>query len=152
MPGVLQPFGLREKYRYVPLLLSKAESCISQVDEGGSVSKLSLTIPFEAPTVNHYVKHTRSGRHYLTPKAIAWKDAVAIIARGQSVTGKTHEITYTVFQGAGSKGDVDNYAKCILDALVKAGVLKSDASIVAMHAYKKRDRENPRTEIHLEAL
>lgn len=116
------------------------------------MTELSLTIPIEPPTVNHYVKHTRTGRHYTTPKADAWKSAVAIIAKGQMVTGKAHEITYTVYQGYKSKGDVDNYAKCILDSLVKAGVLKSDASVVSLHAHKVRDRVNPRTEIHIKEI
>jgi Holliday junction resolvase RusA-like endonuclease len=35
----------------------------------------------------------------------------------------------------------------ILDGLVKAGVLKTDDSVVEMHIYKERDASNPRTEI-----
>ncbi len=119
------------------------------------MSKLTLTIPMEPPSGNHYKSYRVIGKHvswYLTPLAKAWHRAVAVVAGGQEVVGTAHEITYTVYQGHGSRGDVDNYAKCVQDALVKAGVLKSDASIVAMHAYKKRDRENPRTEIHLEAI
>lgn len=113
------------------------------------MSDVFIRIPLEPPTVNHYVKHTRIGRHYKTSKATAWLAAVAIYAQGQRIEGKCHEVTYTVYQGHGSRGDVDNYGKCILDSLVDAGVLKSDASVIDLHAYKRRDRENPRTEIRI---
>jgi Holliday junction resolvase RusA-like endonuclease len=119
------------------------------------VSEVVLTIPMEPPSSNHYKRYRVIGKHaswYLTAKAKGWHQAVAIIAAGQSAVGSKHEISYTVFQGTGSRGDVDNYAKCILDALVKAGVLKSDASVVDLHAYKRRDRENPRTEIRIKEV
>jgi Holliday junction resolvase RusA-like endonuclease len=35
---------------------------------------------------------------------------------------------------------------------VKAGVLKSDASVIDLKASKRRDRENPRTEITIRAV
>jgi crossover junction endodeoxyribonuclease RusA len=119
------------------------------------MKELTLVIPIEPPTVNSYVRHTRSGRHYKTQQAEGWESFVNYaVFQGQhkEVEGKRHEVTYTVFQGKGSKGDVDNYAKCILDSLVSTGILKSDASVVALHAFKQRDRENPRTEIKVRAL
>ena len=116
------------------------------------MKELSLSIPMEPPSGNSYVRHTRDGRHYLTSKSKDWYKAVAIIAAGNQVSGKAHEITYTVYQGFGSKGDVDNYAKTILDGLTKAGVLKSDASVVSLHCHKLRDRERPRTEIYIKEV
>jgi Holliday junction resolvase RusA-like endonuclease len=116
-------------------------------------------IQAEPPNVNNYVKHTRGGRHYKTKAAHNWHQEVLLVVMKnpwhgavQIMAGKKHEVTYTVYQGFKSKGDVDNYAKCILDALVATGVLKSDASVVDMHAYKRRDRENPRTEITVRAI
>jgi len=106
----------------------------------------------EPPSGNHYVKHTRTGRHYMTAEAVSWLQVVSMYVYGREVIGKAHEVTYTVYQGAKKKGDVDNYAKCILDSLVKAGALKSDASVVSLHAHKLRDRENPRTEIHIRSI
>jgi hypothetical protein len=35
---------------------------------------------------------------------------------------------------------------------VKSGALKSDASVVSLHAHKVRDRENPRTEIYIRSI
>jgi crossover junction endodeoxyribonuclease RusA len=116
------------------------------------MTEISLTIPLEPPTVNHYVKHARNGRHYKTKEALSWLSTVTTLAMGQRVDGKSHEVSYVVFQGHGSRGDVDNYAKCILDSLVGAGVLRSDATVIDMRASKRRDRENPRTEIHVRRL
>jgi len=126
------------------------------------MTELSLTIPMEPPSGNHYKSFRVIGKHarwYLTKAAKAWHAAVLSEATWDfplenfvPLPGKAHEVTYAVYQGSGSRGDVDNYAKVILDGLVKAGVLKSDASVVAMHAYKFRDRENPRTEITVRAI
>ncbi len=119
------------------------------------MTELSLTVQMEPPSGNHYKSFRVTGKHaswYLTREAKAWHTAVAVISRGGMVSGNAHEITYTVYQGLGSRGDVDNYAKVILDGLVRAGVLKSDASVVSMHAHKLRDRSNPRTEIHVRSL
>lgn len=111
------------------------------------MTELILIIPIEPPTVNHYVKHTRSGRHYVTREALAFKQAVAIVAAGRSVEAKHYEVTYWVYQGKKSKGDVANYEKCIGDGLVDAGVIHSDSAIIDYHQHKRRDWANPRTEI-----
>lgn len=131
------------------------------------MTELTLTIPIEPPSGNHYKSFRVIGKHaswYLTKEAKAWHQEVFLAAANKGcwttdgscdcrmVKGTAHEITYTVYQGSGSRGDVDNYAKVILDGLVKAGVLKSDASVVAMHAFKTRDRKNPRTEITVRAI
>jgi len=111
-----------------------------------------IVIPIEPPNVNNYVKHTRSGRHYKTKVALNWEAICRQTIAAPLVEGKAHEVEYVVFQGSGSRGDVDNYAKCIMDALVHNGVLRSDASVVAIHGYKERDREFPRTEIRVRPL
>lgn len=113
------------------------------------MNELCLTIPLEPPSGNNYVRHTRTGRHYKTAEAEAWYGAVSIFAAPHPlpVVGRRHEVEFTVYQGHGSRGDVDNYSKCILDGLVKAGVLLTDATVVRLVCMKARDRENPRTEI-----
>jgi Holliday junction resolvase RusA-like endonuclease len=126
------------------------------------VNELTLVIPIEPPSGNHYKSFRVIGKHacwYLTKEAKAWHAAVQSeacwdypVGGFSPIEGNAHEITYTVYQGSGSRGDVDNYAKCILDSLVKAGVLKSDASVVSLHAHKMRDRQNPRTEIHIRSI
>ena len=114
--------------------------------------EMRFTIFMEPPSGNHYVRHTRRGIHYKTREAEAWYKAMISLCSGERIEGKTHEVEYTVYQGKGSRGDVDNYAKCVCDGLVKGGALKSDASVVRLIAQKKRDRLTPRTEIILRAL
>lgn len=109
---------------------------------------MTLTIPGNPPSGNSYVRHAR-GRHYKTPEALRWYATVAALARGRSVPVKWHAVEYTVYQGHGARGDVDNYAKCLLDSLAKAGVLRNDASVVDLIGHKRRDRENPRTEVRI---
>lgn len=84
---------------------------------------------------------------YHTAEAKAWWRVIAAAAGGRAVFGKNIEVGYIVYQGFKSRGDVDNYAKTILDALVHAKVLKSDAAVTDLHGHKRRDRDNPRTVI-----
>lgn len=117
-----------------------------------------LVIPLEPPSVNHYKnripgKYQPDGRQVFTisKEARAFLDAIAIFARGQQIDHKHkhYRVEYCVFQGKGSKGDIDNYAKCILDGLVRASVIKSDAGVIDLHMSKRRDPDNPRTEIRI---
>lgn len=117
---------------------------------------LKIIVPLSPPSVNHYTKHrvmTINGQStvsaYPAKEAKAWWAAVAACAGGQSLSANEYEIAYVVYQGSGERGDVDNYAKCLLDALVKAEVIDSDHKVFAIHGYKQRDRENPRTEIFI---
>lgn len=115
---------------------------------------IKITIPLTPPSVNHYMKQrvaTINGHatvmSYPSKDAKAWWKAVDSASRGICLEANSFEIAYVVFQGSNERGDVDNYAKCILDALVKAQVIDSDHKVTALHAYKVRDRANPRTEI-----
>ena len=85
---------------------------------------INFTVPLVPPGVNHYVKHTRSGRHYVTGEAQAFKDAVAIFARGQFVQAKRFAVTIQIILGKGDKGDWDNFPKLVCDGLSYAGVFR----------------------------
>lgn len=49
-------------------------------------------------------------------------------------------------------GDLDNFAKPVLDALQKAGVIANDNLVSELHMYRLYDRANPRTEIVITEL
>jgi Holliday junction resolvase RusA-like endonuclease len=120
-----------------------------------TLKTFAFTVPLAPPSGNHYKKPSRRGgflSFYHTPEAKAWFDAVALVAYGMEVFGTEHAVEYRVYRGKGSRGDLDNYSKCILDGLQRAGVIKNDDTVVEMHGYKFRDRENPRTEIIIRAL
>lgn len=113
---------------------------------------ITFTVPLVPPSVNHYVKHTRSGRHYVTAEAKKFKEAVAIFARGRSVVAKEYEVQIGIYLPKNGRGDIDNFLKVTLDALVSANVIHSDAHIKDLAISKFRDAENPRTEITVTAL
>lgn len=112
----------------------------------------SFTVPFTPPSVNSYVRHTRSGRHYVTKEALAYKKAVAIYAKGVSVAGKRYQVDVVIYLGAKERLDHDNGWKVIGDGLKEAGVIKSDAWIKASSTKMDRDAANPRTEIRVRSL
>lgn len=111
----------------------------------------SLTIPGTPPSVNSYVRHTRDGRHYVTLEAKRFKRAVAEARLDQwqqrIIHGGAYQVEAVIYLGAGERRDVDNMAKVLLDALVDAGVMHSDAAVTDLILRKRRDRVNPRTEV-----
>jgi len=123
---------------------------------------VSFTVPLIPPSCNHYVKHTRSGRHYLTPEATKFKADMQHFVGFQHVVGEYFTVEATIYLGAKQKGDVDGFAKVLLDALadlrvfrtVKKGlaVAVSDAHVFDLHLRKRRDVANPRTEITVRAI
>lgn len=112
----------------------------------------AITVPLTPPSVNHYVKHTRSGRHYVTKEAEDFKGMLKTFSRHQRVRGKAYKCEVWIYLGAGQRGDIDNFAKLCLDALVHAEVIDTDAKIVNLHLYKRRDIKKPRTEIVVETV
>lgn len=116
------------------------------------VNIATITVPLTPPSGNHYVKHTRLGRHYVTAEARAFFEAIALLCRRQRVRGKAYKVELWVYLGKRQKLDLDNASKCALDGLVKAEVIDTDAKIVNLHLYKRRDSAKPRTEIVIEVL
>ena len=113
--------------------------------------ELTITVPGTPVSVNHYVKHTRAGRHYVTNEAKAFKEAVAVLAGGRSVSAQRYEVEIALHLGKGTRIDADNAGKLPLDSLVSAGVIHSDAAVDRLVIDKFRDRENPRTVITVRA-
>jgi Holliday junction resolvase RusA-like endonuclease len=128
-----------------------------------------FTVPFLIPpSVNHYkipVKiRTREGTRQsfaVTPEGLAFKHAVAIFARGMSVSPGTPQLRkkvryalyVRVYLGKGQRGDGDNFWKCIADGLQEAGVIHSDARVRDWYiSVRDEDRENPRTEIRASVI
>ncbi|MCL6481040.1 MAG: RusA family crossover junction endodeoxyribonuclease [Firmicutes bacterium] len=113
---------------------------------------LTITVPLVPPSVNHYVRHTRTGRHYVTREGKAYKRAVALFARGKCVRAKRYELEAVIYLGYGQRGDGDNFWKVVADGLVEAGVIHSDAAVSDWILRKRRDRNNPRTEITVRGI
>jgi len=127
------------------------------------MNEVSFVVPLQPPSVNHYKKfdprpskRCPKGRWYVTSEAQAFLDAVCTFARGDQLRplkrSERLKLSYRVYLGKDQSGDVDNFAKCIQDGLTRAGVIKSDAAIVDLYASKRRDWNNPRTEIHVSII
>lgn len=103
-------------------------------------SGFEFSVPLLAPSVNHYVKHTRSGQHYRSGEADAFMEAVRLYARGKFVKFKWYSVVVNLTLGPKQKGDLDNFGKVCLDALVKAGVIHSDAKVTCLVLRKFRGK------------
>lgn len=129
-----------------------------------------FTVPYLCPpSTNHYKTPTMytgkdgyANRGFkVTPEAKAFKDAVAIFARGRTVAPATererktvrYRVGVHVVLGARARLDCDNSAKVAIDALQAAGVLHSDAKVVECAlTIDRTDRSNPRTEFFVSRM
>lgn len=109
-------------------------------------------MPGIPPSVNHYVRHTRDGRHYKTGEAESFCQWLAIYARGKKIRADEYGVKIVITLGHKQKGDLDNFAKVVLDSMVKCGVIDSDAKVTVLHMFKGRDRDNPRTDVTVWAV
>lgn len=125
--------------------------------------ELRLEIPCTPPSGNHY-KDVRvvfvpaQNRHmatwYHTSEAKAWWAAVAAVAQGRQLLAPEYVVSYVVYCDPRHVVDVDNYAKCILDALGKkhgCRAINNDRNVIDLHGYRRIDRTNPRTIIVIRA-
>lgn len=110
---------------------------------------ISFSVPAVPPSGNAYVRHTRTGRHYVTEEAEQFKDLVLAIANSKKlvIRWKRYGVEVSIFLGKKQKGDLDNFAKVTLDSLVYAAIIDSDAKITNLRMLKARDIANPRTVI-----
>lgn len=117
------------------------------------------------PSGNHYKEPIlyigRNGYRrvgfMVTPRAKAYFDAVAIFAQGRTVAPNDqrarkkarYSVRMDVYLGPRQRGDFDNFWKCGADALVRCGVIHSDAAIDGEKSkcvVHRDERDNPRTE------
>lgn len=111
------------------------------------MADLDFFVPLVPPSVNHYVKHTRTGRHYVTSEAKAFKAAIPICAGQKQVRHKWYSVEIYVNLGKKQKIDLDNCAKVILDGLVEGGQIHSDAAVTLLCLHKKRNHLQEGTSI-----
>lgn len=114
-----------------------------------------FVVPLIPPSGNHYKKPVRRGKFlgwYLTPEAKAFKEAVYVCAARRQVRAAFYEVEIHVHPGKGKRGDLDNYAKVVLDSLQAAGTIDTDSKVRRIVMEKRRDWEQPRTEITVRAM
>lgn len=118
------------------------------------IDGLTLVIPGTPPSGNHYKKPRGRGLRgsYVTDEAKAFFSAVAALSMGRRVMAKSYAVRIEIFLGARQKGDLDNFAKVALDALVRASVIDTDDRVMRIEMSKGRDRDCPRTCITVQAM
>lgn len=95
-------------------------------------NQYQLEIPWPSVTGNHAVKHTKTGGHYKTAKAVAYEAAVSAIVLGQglgypnTLKGPLRAIWLLAPPDRRAR-DVDNVRKTVADALTKAGFWADDS-------------------------
>lgn len=116
------------------------------------MAELRLEIRGVPPSVGHYNAYRVAGRPgkqfvqcYPTKAAKDWKKQVSAVAGGRKLRADAYTVSYLVYLGNARRQDVDNFAKVLLDSLTAAGVIHDDCAVAELHAYKRIDRENPRT-------
>jgi hypothetical protein len=135
---------------------------------------VEFTVPLLVPSGNHYKAPCKYiGKdgclhlgYKLTKEAKAYYDAVALISRQRTVIpakpAERRKVRYAVrmdvYLGPRDRGDFDNFFKCGIDALVKAGVIHSDnyvdgdRSNSVVHKDERDNPYNPRTRYRVERL
>jgi len=121
-------------------------------------NKLEFSIPNNPISVNNYLKNTQYGRRFMPPKTKEYVEIVqttskkyllmnfSSLEQAQLPTTKPLSMTLTYYFKDKRRRDVDNYSKCILDAL-QTIIYNDDNQIQHLTLSKYIDRENPRTEI-----
>lgn len=71
--------------------------------------------------------------------------------RSKFLKNNRYSLTLEVFTLT-DKGDFDNYAKSVSDALEQAGIIGNDKQIDEAHIFKTVDKDNPRISITLNQL
>lgn len=131
---------------------------------------ITFTVPYlTPPSTNHYTKpcmykgkdgFVHRGKK-LTKEAKAYKDAVAIFARGRTVAPTTdgdrrrvkYRVAVIVYLGYKQRLDSDNSLKVAIDSLTYAGVIHSDAYVMESKAtIVKDERHDPRTHFTIERM
>lgn len=113
---------------------------------------INFEMPGIPPSVNMYVRHTKTGRHYVSADAKNFQTVVGLYSRGKRIRAEEYGVKIVVYLGYKQKGDVDNFAKVVLDSMVKCEVIDSDAKVMVLHLFKFRDRDNPRTDVTVWAI
>lgn len=119
------------------------------------MKELRIDVPLIPPSGNNYTRARivtpRSGAPFIswyhTEDAKAWWRAIEAIAAGRQIRGSVYTVSYVVYLPTAARRDVDNFAKTILDSLVKCGAIEDDSAVTEIHGYKRLDRANPRTVI-----
>lgn len=92
------------------------------------MSAIHLELPFP-PSVNGIWRGGKGGRHFLSPKYKAWKQAAGLLARAQSKASIKGPfcVSLTAVRPDKRRRDIDNIIKPAVDLLVACGFVEDDS-------------------------
>src|SRR5262245_40655501 len=98
------------------------------------MNKARITIP-GLPVVKARPRRGRGGHFYSPRRNAAYEEMVAFEARRTRVRfgNVSLKATITLYSPERLRGDIDNYAKAILDGLQKGQAFDNDKQIVGLH-------------------
>lgn len=99
---------------------------------------LILTLPFPNSTNSHW--RTAKGRTYISPRGMAFREAVALSKRlyGHSAPEGRLSIGVELYPPDRRKRDIDNFGgKSLLDALTHAGIIEDDSLVDELRIVRK---------------
>ena len=91
-----------------------------------------ITLPYP-PTGNHSVKHTRSGKHYITAELKAYRQHVNLLVASKGAAMRLSGplvVTVEICPPDRRRRDMDNTFKTLADALTRAELWLDDFQIV----------------------
>lgn len=129
-------------------MLNATEAAYAQHLELLKAAGESLILPFP-PSLNMMYPTNRQGRRFTSARGTKFKADVAkvlSIYRPEKYHGEL-VVEIKLFRPK-KLGDIDNYAKAILDAL-KGHCFNDDKQIIELHIYRFDDKQNPRAEVKI---
>lgn len=110
-----------------------------------AAQSIVLALP---PSANRYWRYGPNGVH-VSEEAENYKAGVKWKALHQHMQPMAGNVAvYVNVYRAQKRGDLDNYAKVLCDAL-KGIAYQDDAQIVELHMWRHDDRDNPRAEVEI---
>ncbi len=139
------PDGLRVLDDGAPLAANAGALGGADVAPQLAAQSIVLAIP---PSANTYWRYTSTGV-YVSQEAQAYKAGVLWKARQQGMQpmGGALALYVNVYRSA-KRGDLDNYAKVLGDAL-NGVAYHDDSQVVELHMWRHDDKNNPRVEVEL---
>ena len=109
-----------------------------------NITEYCLIVPAIPPSGNAYVRHTRAGGHYKTKNVEAYEWEVAAAwnhHHGHLIEASAYVVDMLVQigpkRGRTHRQDIDNFAKCGLDALMHCGIILDDSLVTDLSMHKQ---------------
>lgn len=134
----LEKEGYLAREENTPRSLRLLPAARREIAEAGRVIRMRLPMP---PSVNHMYSRGESGKVYKSAEVKAFDQEVKLLGRFEVPFDAPVAVQVVLYRPQG-RGDVDNYAKALLDAL-QGIAYHNDAQVVDLHMVLKVNPLDP---------